>query len=152
MVGPKVFRVKQRNSNGKPTLEYELKFRSNLAVIIGNSGTGKTLLVQLVKQGVAQGTQIMKAIDEDSKPTDLIHELKVCKQKVILFDNCELYLTKEELDYIIQDKSRYYMLFARNLGDLAISPNLFGEIVRHKTPDGYKFGIAYKFSLEGWYA
>lgn len=82
-------------------LKVNLKFDDKLCVLTGNSGTGKTYVLNILESCAMNQGITHRAIDNRSEndSPDMIAQL--CKGKdLVLLDNADLYLTEELLKRI----------------------------------------------------
>lgn len=129
-------------------IKYDLELRGNVTIIKGYSGTGKTLLCQVVRQMIRNGDTSKAVFDSTFTPTVTISALKGCKDKIIFFDDADIVVKGDLLNYILKDKRNYYVLFRRNNFDVHLSPNYYAELV--KGEDNVR-RLRYYWEKVGWY-
>lgn len=116
---------------------YNLKFRNTTTIIIGDSGTGKTLLYNRLSDE-AVFNQDMKCLNFkfNGNAYDTISKLK---NKIIIIDNGDLLLGDKEREFIRKDKSNQYIIFCKNLKGLPIGWSRLARLKR----DGNEIKLYY---------
>jgi predicted ATPase len=135
-------------------ITFNLVIRTPITQITGESGTGKTFLVNHIKNVLASfrynSDDGLNAIAFDSTNIDTltIDKLKSVKGYLIVIDRCDLLLTDEKvIEFIKQDRNNHYLLFSRTALPLGLSPNYYGEF----SLDGNTISIFYRFNEQGWF-
>lgn len=150
--------LKIENKQGN---RYNLKLRGWKTIITGDSGTGKTFLVDLIKNIKTGKTQSKYNVDNietiDSYIDFNIQTLKKFKKKLIIIDAVEDIIPKdahqeyskdaEDIQmYIAGDTDNKYLIFTRIPLGIGVSPNHYGEFI---VQDGITT-ITYEFNVKGW--
>jgi len=126
---------------------YNLIFRGNKTIVKGESGTGKTHLVNIIKD-------IKESYNEEYYDTKNIFiltrenktEILNIERKLIIIDSADLVLDDESIKFINRDTQNRYLIFTRVPMGFELSPN-------HKADFetvGKTTSIKYRFSVRGW--
>lgn len=100
-------------------IKFDIKLASNLTLVLGESGVGKTFFYHSFKDKV-----LTEGKEEDVLffNYDYVPQIKVLYEiirksnnKLIIIDNSELLLNKEMKQYISRDKNNYYVIFTHTL-------------------------------------
>lgn len=128
--------------------KFNLQLRGKITVVNGDSGTGKTAFVNLVKDYKTMG----RALDEYQTDNIIVAANEAeglgiqDRECLVIIDRADKALTQRWCDKINRDSLTHYLIFSREGHDLDISPNHAGEFVRE---DG-KVKIHYDFDIKGW--
>ena len=110
MKGEKLMIYKNITFKAAP-FSYDLVFDDRITLVGGDSGTGKTVLYEML---------------EDLRFTDnLLETLKQCRGNFIVIDNADILLNDEIRRFINFEFSNQYMLFSRNCDGLNVSDKSF---------------------------
>lgn len=139
--------LKGYNDEGK-AIVYDLELRGNVTIVKGDSGTGKTLMCQVVKQMISYGDKDKIVFDDKNVSSVSVAVLQTYKNKLILFDDADITLRGELLKYVLSDKNNYYILFRRDNYDVHLSPNYYAELVLGN--DRVR-RLKYTWEKVGWY-
>ena len=106
---------------------YELSFDDRITLVGGDSGTGKTVLYEMLED--------LKLTDEyhaiklfNYKSEDLTENLKKCRNNFIVIDNADILIDDDIRKFINFETSNQYMLFLRNCDGLNVSDKSFKEL------------------------
>lgn len=132
-------------------VKFDLDIRKPIVQIMGDSATGKTLLVNYLKadklsakyNGISDYPNVC-VFDSNSSYIDL----SGLQDKLIVIDRGDLVLPDTLIDRIRSDKYNSYLIFARVTLPLGLSPNYYGEF---KVSEDNVISIAYMFSEVGWF-
>lgn len=103
---------------------YDLVFDDRITIVGGDSGTGKTVLYQILED--LRLTKEYKAIKLFNYRSDnLLASLKQCKDNFIVIDNADILIDDDIRRFINFEFSNQYMLFSRNCDGLNISDKSF---------------------------
>lgn len=103
---------------------YNLVFDDRITIVGGDSGTGKTVLYQILED--LRLTKEYKAIKLFNYRSDnLLASLKQCKDNFIVIDNADILIDDDIRRFINFEFSNQYMLFSRNCDGLNISDKSF---------------------------
>ena len=106
---------------------YDLQFRDRVTLVGGDSGTGKTIIYNMLED--LRLTEEYNAIRLfNYKTVDLLENLKRCRNNFIVIDNADILITDEIRRFINFEFSNQYMLFLRNCDGLNLSDNSFTEL------------------------
>lgn len=103
---------------------YDLMFDDRIILVGGDSGTGKTVLYEMLED--LRLTDQYKAIKLfNYKSDNLIESVKQCKDNFIVIDNADILINDEIRRFINFEFSNQYMLFLRNCDGLNVSDKSF---------------------------
>ena len=103
---------------------YDLVFDDRITLVGGDSGTGKTVLYEMLED--LRLTDEYKAIKLFNYRSDNFQELmKQCKNSFIVIDNADILITDEVRRFINFEFSNQYMLFLRNCDGINVSDKSF---------------------------
>lgn len=103
---------------------YDLVFEDRITLVGGDSGTGKTVLYEMLED--LRQTEEFKAIKLFNYKSDNVAEqLKQCKNNFIVIDNADIMMDDEVRKFINFEFSNQYMLFLRNCDGLNVSDKSF---------------------------
>lgn len=103
---------------------YDLVFDDRITLVGGDSGTGKTVLYEMLED--------LKLTDEykmiklfNYKSDNLLESMKQCRDSFIVIDNADILIDDETRRFINFEFSNQYMLFSRNCDGLNVSDKSF---------------------------
>lgn len=103
---------------------YDLVFEERITLVGGDSGTGKTVLYEMLED--LKQTEEFKAIKLfNYKSDDVAEQLKQCKNNFVVIDNADIIIDDEVRKFINFEFSNQYMLFLRNCDGLNVSDKSF---------------------------
>lgn len=103
---------------------YDLVFDDRITLVGGDSGTGKTVLYEMLED--LRLTEDYKAIKLFNYKSDqLLETIKQCRDNFIVIDNADILLDDEVRRFINFEFSNQYMLFLRNCDGLNVSDKSF---------------------------
>ena len=103
---------------------YNLVFDDRITLVGGDSGTGKTVLYEMLED--LRLTDEYKAIKLfNYKSDDLLESMKQCRDRFIVIDNADILIDDEVRRFINFEFSNQYMLFLRNCAGLNVSDKSF---------------------------
>ena len=93
----------------------DLKFNSRITVISGDSGTGKSFIYRaLVNSSRAESVDGLQTACFNYTNVDFVSDnIRKCHGALIVIDNADIILSKEDRDYIIDDIDNQYIIFSR---------------------------------------
>ena len=98
---------------------YDLVFEDRITLVGGDSGTGKTVLYEMLED--LRQTEEFKAIKLFNYKSDNVAEqLKQCKNNFIVIDNADIMMDDEVRKFINFEFSNQYMLLLRNCDGLNV--------------------------------
>ena len=118
----------------------DFRFRNNITILMGDSGTGKTAAFSFIRECMAVNPKILclNYLDYQKDIKSLISETE---GKLIVIDNADILLNDDTRKYISLDDRNQYLIIGRNPGNLfATRENLF-ELVTEKTGEQTKFSL-----------
>ena len=103
---------------------YDLEFDDRITLVGGDSGTGKTVLYEMLED--IRLTDEYKSIKLcNYKSDNLIESIKQCRDSFIVVDNADILINDEVRRFINFEFSNQYMLFLRNCDGLNVSDKSF---------------------------
>lgn len=103
---------------------YDLVFDDRITLVGGDSGTGKTVLYEMLED--------LRLTDEYKKirlfnyrSDNLLDAIKQCRNSFIVIDNADILINDEVRRFINFEFSNQYMLFLRNCDGLNVSDKSF---------------------------
>ena len=103
---------------------YDLMFDDRITLVGGDSGTGKTVLYEILED--LRLTDEYKAIKLFNYKSDhLLETIRQCRDRFIVIDNADILITDEVRRFINFEFSNQYMLFLRNCDGLNVSDKSF---------------------------
>lgn len=103
---------------------YDLVFYDRITLVGGDSGTGKTVLYEILED--LRLTDQYKAIKLFNYRSDhLLESVKQCRDNFIVIDNADILINDEIRRFINFEFSNQYMLFLRNCDGLNVSDKSF---------------------------
>ena len=114
MKGEKLMIYKNITFKAAP-FSYDLVFDDRITLVGGDSGTGKTVLYEMLED--------LRFTDEYKRI--LLETLKQCRGNFIVIDNADILLNDEIRRFINFEFSNQYMLFSRNCDGLNVSDKSF---------------------------
>ena len=103
---------------------YDLTFDDRITLVGGDSGTGKTVLYEMLED--IRLTDEYKAIKLfNYKSDDFLEAIKQCRDSFIVVDNADCLINDDVRRFINFELSNQYMLFLRNCDGLNVSDKSF---------------------------
>lgn len=103
---------------------YDLVFEDRITLVGGDSGTGKTVLYEMLED--LRLTDEYKAIKLfNYKSDNLLELIEQCRDSFIVIDNADILINDEVRRFINFEFSNQYMLFLRNCDGLNVSDKSF---------------------------
>ena len=103
---------------------YDLSFDDRITLVGGDSGTGKTVLYEMLED--LRQTDAYHAIKLFNYRSENIQEdLETCRNNFIVIDNADILINDEIRRFINFEFSNQYMLFLRNCDGLNVSDKSF---------------------------
>lgn len=103
---------------------YDLVFEDRITLVGGDSGTGKTVLYEMLED--------LKLTDEyhaiklfNYKSENILENLEKCRNNFIVIDNADILIDDDIRRFINFEFSNQYMLFLRNCDGLNVSDKSF---------------------------
>lgn len=135
-------------------ITFDLVIRTPITQICGESGTGKTFLVNHINNERRNssfnsfGSSNAIAFDMSNIDSLSVERLMALNHSLIVIDRCDLLLTDTRIiDFISRDRNNHYLLFSRTALPLGLSPNYYGEFVFK----GGVISIYYRYNEKGWF-
>ena len=103
---------------------YDLEFDDTITLVGGDSGTGKTVLYQMLED--VRLTDEYRAIRLFNYKSDNFSEaIQQCRDSFIVVDNADYLINEDVRRFINFELSNQYMLFLRNCDGLNVSDKSF---------------------------
>jgi len=103
---------------------YELEFEDRITLVGGDSGTGKTVLYEILED--IRLTEEYSSIKLFNYKTDnFLEAIKKCRDNFIVIDNADILIDDDVRRFINFEFSNQYMLFLRNCDGLNVSDRSF---------------------------
>ncbi|MBE5926384.1 MAG: ABC transporter ATP-binding protein [Lachnospiraceae bacterium] len=103
----------------------DFKFTSNITILTGDSGTGKTASFSFIKECMALNPDIM-CLNYLDYQKDIADIIKNANGKLIVIDNADVLLNNDMRKYIALDDKNQYLIIGRNPKNLfTTKENLF---------------------------
>ncbi|MCI7792245.1 MAG: ABC transporter ATP-binding protein [Lachnospiraceae bacterium] len=103
----------------------DFNFTSNITILTGDSGTGKTASFSFIKECMALNPDIM-CLNYLDYQKDIADIIKKAKGKLIVIDNADVLLDDDVRKYIALDDKNQYLIIGRNPKNLfTTKDNLF---------------------------
>ena len=107
---------------------YDLEFDDRITLVGGDSGTGKTVLYEMLED--LKLTDQYRAIKLFNYRTENVEDRLVeCKNSFIVVDNADILIDDDIRRFINFEFSNQYMLFLRNCDGLNVSDKSFKVLV-----------------------
>lgn len=103
---------------------YDLVFEDRITLVGGDSGTGKTVLYDMLED-LKQTVEFNAIKLYNYKSEEIIEQLKRCRNNFVVIDNADILMNDEIRKFINFEFSNQYMLFLRNCDGLNVSDKSF---------------------------
>lgn len=106
------------------SFSYDVVFDDRITLVGGDSGTGKTVLYQILEDlRLTDEYQAIKSFNY--KSDNLLESMKPCRDSFIVIDNADILIDDDIRRFINFEFSNQYMLFLRNCDGLNVSDKSF---------------------------
>lgn len=103
---------------------YDLVFEDRITLVGGDSGTGKTVLYEMLEDlRLTDQYKAMKLFNYRSD--NFLESMKQCRDNFIVVDNADILIDDEVRKFINFEFSNQFMLFLRNCDGLNVSDQSF---------------------------
>lgn len=103
---------------------YDLVFNDRITLVGGDSGTGKTVLYEMLEDlRLTDEYKVIKLFNY--KSDNLLESIKRCRDNFIVIDNADILIDDDIRRFINFEFSNQYMLFLRNCDGLNVSDKSF---------------------------
>ena len=118
----------------------DFTFKTNITILMGNSGTGKTAAFSFIQECMALNPQILclNYLDYQKNIKDIVSR---AKGKLIVIDNADILLDDDTRKYISLDDRNQYLIIGRNPKNLFATKENFYELISEKVGEQTKFTI-----------
>jgi len=110
----------------------DFHFTTNITLLVGNSGSGKTLSFSIIKEDMVFNKNLL-CINYLDYNKDIFEMIKSSKGKLIVIDNADVILDDYTRKYIALDGENQYLIMSRNPKNLFATKENFFEIVSEKS-------------------
>ena len=118
----------------------DFHFKTNITILMGDSGTGKTAVFSFIKECMAVNPNIV-CINYQDYQRDIKKLIAGEIGKLIVIDNADILLDDDTRKYISLDDKNQYLIIGRNPKNLfTTSDNLF-ELVSEKKGEQTEFSL-----------
>lgn len=133
----------------KENVCFDLKMRGSICIINGGSGSGKTFLCEYIQNAKNSlnmdfGERFSNVFILNVQNKNQIIELK---NNLIIIDRADLVMTKDLADFINRDKKNKYLVMARGVTGIDVSPNYYATLQKERNC----FKLNYAFSEKEWF-
>ena len=106
---------------------YDLVFEDRITLVGGDSGTGKTVLYEMLEDlKLTNEYHAIKLFNYKSE--NILENLEKCRNNFIVIDNADILIDDDIRRFINFEFSNQYMLFLRNCDGLNVSDKSFKEL------------------------
>ena len=103
---------------------YDLVFEDRITLVGGDSGTGKTVLYEMLEDlKLTTEYHAIKLFNYNSE--NILENLEKCRNNFIVIDNADILIDDDIRRFINFEFSNQYMLFLRNCDGLNVSDKSF---------------------------
>ena len=103
---------------------YDLVFEDRITLVGGDSGTGKTVLYEMLEDlKLTNEYHAIKLFNYKSE--NILENLEKCRNNFIVIDNADILIDDDIRRFINFEFSNQYMLFLRNCDGLNVSDKSF---------------------------
>lgn len=103
---------------------YDLVFEDRITLVGGDSGTGKTVLYEMLEDlKLTNEYHALKLFNYKSE--NILENLEKCRNNFIVIDNADILIDDDIRRFINFEFSNQYMLFLRNCDGLNVSDKSF---------------------------
>lgn len=106
----------------------DFEFTSNITILTGDSGTGKTASFSFIKECMALNQDIM-CLNYLDYQKNIKNLLKDATGKLIVIDNADVLLDDDARKYIALDEKNQYLIIGRNPKNLFTTKDNLFELV-----------------------
>lgn len=118
----------------------DIIFQSNITILMGDSGTGKTAAFSFIRECMAINPKLL-CLNYLDYQKDIQEIIKNAEGKLIVIDNEDILLDDDTRKYISIDDKNQYLIIGRNPKNLfATKENLF-ELESEKIGEQTRFTI-----------
>lgn len=129
---------------------YDLVFDDRITLVGGDSGTGKTVLYEMLED--LRLTDEYKAIKLfNYKSDNLLESIKQCRDSFIVIDNADILIDNDVRKFINFEFSNQYMLFLRNCDGLNVSDKSFKVMKLYNNRITLEEELRYEISMDRRY-
>lgn len=118
----------------------DFEFTNNISILMGDSGTGKTMTFSFMKECMAVNPSIL-CLNYLDYQKNIVKIISQEKGRLIIIDNADILLDDVTRKYISLDDSNQYLIIGRNPKNLfATKENLF-ELVSEQVGEQTKLSL-----------
>ena len=112
----------------------DFTFDSNITLLMGDSGTGKSASYSYIKECMSMNPDIL-CINYLEYQKDIGEMIRAAKGKLIVIDNADVLLDDRIRKYIALDDKNQYLIIGRNPKNLFATKDNLYELVSEKKGD-----------------
>ena len=118
----------------------DFKFKNNITILMGDSGTGKTAAFSFIRECMAINSKILclNYLDYQRNIKDIVSQ---AEDKLIVIDNADILLDDDTRKYISLDDKNQYLIIGRNPKNLFTTKENLYELESEKIGEQTKFTI-----------
>ena len=127
----KIILKEYKEQIGLTGVYFDLEFKSGLTLVYGDSGVGKTLFVEKLRNLAAIREDIcIMDYSTSKKMLDMVFINKGLKDTLIVIDNGDVLLSKKHREVIKHDFDNQYIIFTRDCTGMFRGPSSVANMVR----------------------
>ena len=141
---------------GIEQMVFTLELKGNVTVILGDSGSGRTLLCEVAlycrdayREQFGGQIRVYNYRNYNTLDDFLSDVHKREHNGLIMVDNADCFLTTQQMQTMVQDLNNHYILMKRDLGNVPLSPNYLATL--YKDAEGV-FRLRHEFTNPRWFA
>ena len=115
-------------------------FKTNITILVGESGTGKTASFSFIRECMAVNPKIL-CLNYLDYQKDMLKILQNAEGKLIVIDNADILLSDHTRKYISLDEKNQYLIIGRNPQNLFTTKENLFELISEKVGEQTKFTI-----------
>lgn len=118
----------------------DFTFTSNITILTGESGTGKTAFFSFIKECMAINPDILciNYLDYHKNIKEIVSQ---AERKLIVIDNADILLDDDVRKYISLDDRNQYLIIGRNPKNMFTTKENLFELVSKKKGEQTEFSI-----------
>ena len=118
----------------------DFKFKNNITILMGDSGTGKTAAFSFIRECMAINSKILclNYLDYQRNIKDIVSQ---AEDKLIVIDNADILLDDDTRKYISLDDKNQYLIIGRNPKNLFTTKENLYELESEKIGEQTRFTI-----------
>jgi predicted ATP-binding protein involved in virulence len=118
----------------------DFTFKNNITILMGDSGTGKTVAFSFIRDCMALNPKIF-CLNYLDYQKDIEKNIRQTQGKLIVIDNADILLDDDTRKWISLDDKNQYLIIGRNPKNLFATKENFVELVSEEMGEQTKFTI-----------